>query len=98
MRRIFAALAGAAAVIVLLAGCGSAVVSAPAAESTLAKAFKEKTGGTAAHVSCPSNVDAKVGKSFTCHFTSGGTSYVGDMTIQKIQGSTVYFKYAIYRS
>jgi Domain of unknown function (DUF4333) len=97
MRRVFGAVVGAAAVIVLLAGCGSSVVSASAAETTLAKAFKSHTGDTAAHVSCPSNVDAKVGKSFTCHFTSDGTAYVGDMTIQKIQGSTVYFKYAIYR-
>jgi hypothetical protein len=97
MRRVIGAVAGAAAVTVLLAGCGGSVVSPSAAESVLAKAFKNKTGGTATHVSCPSNVDAKVGKSFTCHFTSAGTSYVGDMTIQKIQGTTVYFKYAIYR-
>jgi hypothetical protein len=96
VRKGFGTVALAIVVAVLIAGCGGSVISASAAESVLAKGFKNSTGGTATHVSCPSGVDAKVGEKFTCHFTSEGTSYVGYMAVEKIQGTSVYFRYQIY--
>ena len=97
MRKGVGTVALSIAVAVLIAGCGGSVISASAAQSVVAKGFKNSTGGTATHVSCPSGVDAKVGEKFTCHFTSDGTSYISDMTVEKIQGTSVYFRYQIYR-
>ena len=47
-----------------------------AAESVLAKGFKNSTGGTATHVSCPSGVDAKVGETRTYALPNGKTAKV----------------------
>jgi hypothetical protein len=75
-----------------LAGCGTAVVIPSGAEHAITRLVRSKTGLPTSHVTCPSGIPAKVGKTFDCHFTAQGQPYVAHMHITKVAGSSVYYQ------
>jgi hypothetical protein len=91
MRAFTAALA--AGVALLLAGCGTpvSVIIPKGAETLIKNVVKQQTGQQVTDVSCPSNVRAKAGTTFTCHFSAGGQKYLAHMHIVRVKGAGVYY-------
>jgi ABC-type oligopeptide transport system substrate-binding subunit len=73
----------------LLSACGEKTIS----KSTVEKQIKTKFAPVAkiTSVSCPDDLEAKVGKKETCTITSGGKKYKTTATITKVSGDTGYF-------
>ena len=75
----------------LLAGCGQAVILPGPAEQIITRFVYGRTGFHAPDVRCPSNVPAKAGGSFTCHFTGPDGKYVAIMHIKSVHGRRVLY-------
>jgi uncharacterized protein DUF4333 len=77
-----------------LAGCGGGgkTIKADGAEQSVTGVVARKTHFTPTDVSCPSGVDAVVGKTFDCHFTGPEGPYVAHVTITAVQGSSATFR------
>jgi hypothetical protein len=56
-----------------------------------------QTGFHPKDVSCPSDVEAKVGKTFTCHFTGPDGDYVAEMRVTQVDGERVVFAVRTHR-
>lgn len=81
-----------AACAFLLAGC-SKVVKSEGAEKSVADLVSRKTGFRPTDVKCPSDVDAKVGGTFECHFSGPrGERYTAFMRILEVKGTRVLFR------
>jgi Domain of unknown function (DUF4333) len=80
------------ALAVMVGGCGRAVITRSGAEQAVAQLVERKTGFPPAGVTCPSGVQAKVGKSFDCRFTGPGRRpYVAHVRIVAVHGSQANF-------
>ncbi|WP_338079653.1 DUF4333 domain-containing protein [Antrihabitans stalactiti] len=91
IKKSIAAAAIACALAVSLTGCGSKI-KADGAEKTIADFVSSKTGFKPTDVKCPSDVDAKEGVEFDCHFTGPeGKPYTVNMKITKVDGDNVNF-------
>lgn len=78
--------------VLALAGCGTKNVILPdKTADTIVKFVSKQTGFTPKDVSCPSDVEAKVGGTFDCHFTGPDGPYVVHMTIRKVDGERVLY-------
>ena len=75
----------------LLAACGQATVKPHGAEQVVVNVVSGKTGFRPTDVRCPSDVEAKVGVTFDCHFTGPEGPYTANMRITKVQGQRVVF-------
>ncbi len=75
----------------LVAGCGQAVVLAGPTAQTVTQFVVTHTGYHPRGVSCPSGVPAKVGRSFTCHFTGPDGKYEALMRILSVHGRRVNY-------
>ncbi len=75
----------------LLAGCGQAVILPGPAEQIISRFVSGRTGFHPPDVRCPSNVPAKAGGSFTCHFTGPDGKYVAIMHIKSVHGRRVLY-------
>jgi hypothetical protein len=76
----------------LLAGCGTKVIKPEGAANSVADLVSRKTGFHPTDVSCPSGVEAKVGKTFECHFTGPEQKpYTAFMRIMEVHGQRVLF-------
>ncbi|MCV7213559.1 DUF4333 domain-containing protein [Mycolicibacterium canariasense] len=84
-----ALVAVAAALTVLLGGCGSTIKPEGAAEQVVK--VVSKTGFKPTDVICPSGVKAEVGTEFDCHFTGPDGDYTAHMKITKVNGDDVEF-------
>jgi hypothetical protein len=67
------------------------VVDAKTAEKNLTSAVSEETGFTPTDLSCPSDVEAKVGVTFDCHFAGPDGPYTAHMKVTKVDGDHVGF-------
>ena len=79
------------AAALLLAGCGTLVIIPKGAETVIRNVVTQKTGEAATNISCPANVAAKAGHTFTCHFLAGGQKYIARMLIVRVKGHGVYY-------
>lgn len=87
-----AALALSAAAAVFASGCGKSTIKESGAEQAVTQVVAKQTGYHPPDVKCPSGVEAKVGKSFTCTFTGPKSKpYTANVRITKVQGSRVVF-------
>jgi hypothetical protein len=75
MVRSLFVVAGAFPAVIALAGCGTEVLSNP--DSDVSNALFNATGQHPKSVSCPSSIDAKVGKTFRCTITDDNGTKIG---------------------
>lgn len=95
-RRVSPVRAACACVVVvcglLLAACGQSTIKPSGAEQAVVEVVSKQTGFHPTDVKCPSGVEAKVGKTFQCHFTGPeGKGYTASVRINQIQGQRVLF-------
>jgi hypothetical protein len=75
---------------VLASGCSSTVSQAEV-EKQVNKALKDSAGVEADKVSCPSDIDAKVGETMTCTITFMGEDTDVKVEITEMDGDTASF-------
>ena len=75
----------------VVAGCGQAEVLAEPTAQTVTRFVVTRTGYHPNDVRCPSGVPAKVGRSFTCHFTGPDGKYEARLKILSVHGSRVNY-------
>lgn len=75
----------------VLGGCGQAVVLARPTAETVTQFVVTHTGYHPHDVRCPSGVPAKVGRSFTCHFTGPDGKYTAFLRIVSVHGRRVNY-------
>ncbi len=66
------------------------VIPGKAAEA-VTNMVSQQTGFTPTDVTCPSGVEAKVDKTFQCHFTGPDGPYTAYMKITNVDGDNVMF-------
>jgi hypothetical protein len=72
--------------------CGESTIKPDGAQKSVVDVVFKKTGFRPSDVKCPDGVEAKAGKTFTCHFTGPeGTSYIADMRVLNVDGERVNF-------
>jgi hypothetical protein len=80
------------AAAILVTGCGMNTIKPQGAELSVANVVAQQTGFRPTDVKCPSGVEAKVGKTFDCHFTGPEPKpYVAHVRILMVQGKRVDF-------
>ena len=80
-------------VLVSLAGCGTDTVKPDGAERSIEDVVGKQTGFRPTDTECPSDVEAKAGTTFDCHFTGPEPRpYVAHMRITKVDGEAVSFQ------
>ena len=83
---------GIAIVLVLALGaCGTTTVKSESAEDSVVQVVSEQTGFTPDDVSCPDDVEAKVGNTFDCEFTGPDGDYTASVEIRQVDGEDVLF-------
>ena len=86
-----AVLVSVASLALLAAGCSYTIKPEGAAASVVDLVSKQ-TGFKPKDVKCPSDVEAKVGSEFECHFTGPeGSDYTAHMKVTKVEGENVEF-------
>ncbi len=75
----------------LLAGCGQAVILAGPTAQTVTQFVATHTGYHPRDVSCPSGIPAKVGRTFSCHFTGPDGKYEARMRVVSVHGRRVNY-------
>ena len=75
----------------LLATCGESTIKPDGAERVVVNVVSTQTGFRPNDVRCPSDVEARVGVTFDCHFTGPEGPYTADMRVTKVQGERVVF-------
>ena len=90
---------GCAAMVVALvaAGCGSGTkaVDKHAVEQGAKNALAQQVGRAPQSISCPKNLDAKVGASERCTLTDNGTTVGMTVTVTKVHGGGVTYTVAV---
>jgi hypothetical protein len=66
-------------------------VDAGSAEKAVVDTQSEHTGFTPTDVKCPSGVEAKVGVTFNCHFSTPDGPYTAYLKVTKVDGERVEF-------
>jgi hypothetical protein len=74
-----------------VAGCGQAVVLPGPTAQTVTRFVVTHTGYRPPDVRCPSDVPAKVGRTFTCRFTGPDGKYEAVLRILSVHGSRVNY-------
>lgn len=87
--RVTVALAAAAAVMLGLAGCSTTVAKADIETAIKAEIDKAVPGASA--VTCPQDLDAKVGTVLRCEFTVDGQPVDAVATVTSVEGSTARY-------
>jgi hypothetical protein len=75
----------------VLGGCGRAVVLPGPTAQIVTQFVVTHTGYHPHDVRCPSGVPAKVGRSFTCHFTGPDGKYAALLRIVSVHGRRVNY-------
>jgi Domain of unknown function (DUF4333) len=76
----------------LAAACGEATIKPKGAAQSVVDVVARQTGFRPTDVRCPDGVEAKVGKTFNCHFTGPeGRDYTAHMRIADVKGERVRF-------
>ena len=70
------------ALTALAAGCGASVLDAAQVNERIAAQIEQQTGAEVASVSCPSDVEAKAGGTFTCTVTGTDGSEASIAVVQ----------------
>ena len=81
-----------------LAGCGSSVINKADVETGSRQALTDKVGQQAPPVTCPSDLDAKVGASMVCAITLDGKVYDATVQVDSIDGSTAHYNVQVASS
>jgi hypothetical protein len=82
----------ACACLLPLSGCGKKVVSQSTVETDVARDLAASAKQHTLKVSCPDDLDAKVGAQMTCTVTQGQkTTYPVTVTVRSITNSVVHF-------
>jgi hypothetical protein len=76
---------------VLLAACGKTTVKSDSAEDSVVQVVSKQTGFHPDDVSCPDDVEAKVGQTFECTFTGPDGPYTADVEIKQVEDEDVLF-------
>lgn len=79
------------AAVALGVGCGSATVSKGQVEEQAKKALATVVGREPEDITCPSNLDAKVGATIRCVLSDGGKQWGVTVTVTQVDGSDVKF-------
>ncbi len=74
-----------------LAACGQAVILGKPTAQTVSHFVVTRTGYRPTDVRCPDGIPAKVGRTFTCHFTGPDGTYVARLRILTVHGSRVTY-------
>jgi len=80
----------------LAAGCGTTTLNTDEAEKQIAAGIEKQTGVKLRKVDCPSDVEAKKGKTFHCTLTAPNGSTVGLTAVQTSDDGR--FTYRVDRS
>lgn len=93
-------LLGAAAVALLLAGCGDDQVSVGRAEleKQVGSSLQKQVGKAPDDVDCPTRLPGKVGATTRCTLTDGATQLGVTVTVTSVDGDDVGFDVAVDRS
>lgn len=83
--------------VLQLTGCGKTIKPEGAAKS-VADLVSQQTKFKPTDVKCPSDVDAKVGQEFDCHFTGPDGPYTAHLKVTKVDGDDVEFYIQTQRS
>lgn len=89
MRRGLIALVATA---LLLAACGQSVILQGPTERVVTSFVYSHTGFRPHDVSCPSDVPAKAGGTFQCHFTGPDGKYTAYLLIKRVKGTRVDYQ------
>ena len=84
--------------LVALPACGEKTIKPEGAEKSVVDVVSGQTGFRPTDVSCPSDVEAKVGVTFDCRFTGPEGPYVAHMRVTKVDGDDVFFQIDTERS
>jgi hypothetical protein len=79
------------ALAAMLVGCGKTTVQSESAEDSVVGVVSKQTGFHPDDVSCPDDVEAKVGNSFECSFTGPDGPYTASVEIRQVEGEDVLF-------
>ncbi len=90
--RLGLGIALAATLAVGLAACGEKTVEADSAAASVTDVVAEQTGFEPDDVSCPDDVEAKVGVTFECDFTGPDGDYVAEVEIVEVSGDEAQFR------
>ena len=74
----------------VLCACGQSTIRPDGAEKSVVDVVSQ-TGFRPTDVRCPSDVEARVGVAFDCHFTGPEGPYTAHMRITKVEGERVLF-------
>ena len=78
-----------ASLALLTAGC-SPTIKTEAAVASVVDLVSKQTGFRPKDVKCPSDVEAKIGIEFECHFTGPeGSDYTAHMKVANVEGDEV---------
>src|SRR3954452_2584926 len=83
--------------LLIAAGCGTATIKPEGAAQSVADIVSRQTGFHPTDVRCPSDVEAKVGNTFTRRFTGPDGNYVAEMRVTKVDGERVIFAVRTHR-
>jgi hypothetical protein len=78
--------------LAVLVACGKSTVRPHGAERAVTDVVFRQTGFRPTDVRCPSDVEAKVGETFECHFSGPEGPYTAHMRITKVEGERVEFQ------
>ena len=78
-------------VALTLVACGEKTIVPGEAAKSVAELVAEQTGFEATDVTCPEDVEAKVGGTFECTFTGPEGPYTAEMEITEVDGENVTF-------
>jgi hypothetical protein len=80
--------------VVGLIGCGKRI-DTESAEKSVTDFVAQNTEFTPADVTCPSEIDAKLGVEFDCTFTGPDGEHVAHLTIITVEGSNVEYEVSL---
>jgi Domain of unknown function (DUF4333) len=88
------ALAAASIAVGSLAGCSSTkYVDANTIQSQITKTVDDQTGFKPTDVKCPTDVEAKVGEKFRCHFSGSDGAYTAYVKVTEVHGDKLIFDF-----
>ena len=77
--------------VALLVACGQSTIKPDGAEKSVVDVVSTQTGFRPTDVRCPSDVEARVGVTFDCHFTGPEGPYTAHVRVTRVQGERVLF-------
>ncbi|QDP97158.1 DUF4333 domain-containing protein [Microlunatus elymi] len=93
MKKILVTIAGAglAAATLLLSACGTLTVSQADVENQISTQLQKQVGQKPDDVTCPGDLQGKVGTTMRCTLTAGDSKYGVNVKVTSVEGNKVLF-------